>query len=72
MKTIIVVGGSKGIGKAIVTNLLEFTKVINISRTAPEVTHSNLTHYTCDVTQDELPILDAADSLVYCPGSINL
>ena len=72
MKTIIVVGGSKGIGNAIVIALLSSHKVINISRTEPEVTHENLTHYQCDVINDELPDLEAADGLVYCPGSINL
>jgi len=72
MKTIIIVGGSKGIGNAIVTSLLSSHIVINISRTPPEITHKNLTHYNCDVLNDELPDLDQADGLVYCPGSINL
>ncbi len=72
MKTIIVIGGSKGIGKAIVTKLLNHTKVINISRTTPEYDHANLTHFSCDVTKDELPEIDGADGIVYCPGSINL
>ena len=72
MKTIIVVGGSKGIGKALVEKLLSRHNVINLSRTSPELSHSNLTHYNCDVTQDELPEIEAADGLVYCPGSINL
>lgn len=72
MNTIIVVGGSKGIGNAIVTSLLSSYKVVNISRTAPEQTHENLTHYGCDVINDELPDLESVDGLVYCPGSINL
>lgn len=72
MKTIIIVGGSKGIGKAIITKLLAYCKVINISRSTPDISHENLTHYNCDVTQDELPEIDNADGLVYCPGSINL
>lgn len=72
MNTIIVVGGSKGIGNAIVTSLLSSYKVVNISRTAPEQSHENLTHYSCDVINDELPDLESVDGLVYCPGSINL
>lgn len=72
MKTIIVIGGSKGIGNAILNKLVSTSKVINISRTAPEVQHVNLIHYTCDITQGNLPNIDAADSLIYCPGSINL
>ncbi len=72
MNTIIVVGGSKGIGNAIVSSLLSSHKVINISRTSPEQSHENLTHYNCNVLNDELPEIESADGLVYCPGSINL
>ncbi|OBX22865.1 NAD(P)-dependent dehydrogenase (short-subunit alcohol dehydrogenase family) [Gelidibacter algens] len=72
MKTIIIVGGSKGIGKAIAQKLLPTHHIINISRTEPEYTHDNLTHHTCDILEDDLPELDKADGLVYCPGSINL
>lgn len=72
MKKIIIVGGSKGIGKAIINTLIESSKIINISRTSPELSHPNLTHFTCDVLSDDLPEIDSADALVYCPGSINL
>lgn len=72
METIIIVGGSKGIGKNILEELITNNKIINISRTPPEHVHANLTHYDCDVTQDDLPDLESADKLVYCPGSINL
>lgn len=72
MKTYIVIGGSRGIGNAIVHTLLENHKVINISRTKPELSHEQLMHYDCDILTDDLPEIDAADGLVYCPGSINL
>lgn len=72
MKTIIVVGGSKGIGKALVESLLETHKVVNISRTQPDFQHENLTHVTCNVLIDNLPNVATANGLVYCPGSINL
>lgn len=72
MKTIIVVGGSKGIGNAIVNTLIKSFKVVNISRTSPELEHANLTHFSCDVTQDDLPEIENVDGLIYCPGSINL
>ena len=72
MKTIVVVGGSKGIGNAIINALLKSHNVINLSRSSPETIHPNLTHYNCDILTDNLPDLDSADSLVYCPGSINL
>ncbi|MBR9847393.1 MAG: SDR family oxidoreductase [Algicola sp.] len=72
MKTYIVVGGSRGIGNAIVHTLLKNHKVVNISRTKPEVSHDNFSHFDCDILKDDLPEIDAADGLVYCPGSINL
>ncbi|MCM4164489.1 MULTISPECIES: SDR family NAD(P)-dependent oxidoreductase [unclassified Arenibacter] len=72
MKTIVVIGGSKGIGKAIVKTFLGTHKVINISRSSPEESHSNLTHMGCDILKDELPEINIMDALVYCPGSINL
>ncbi|GAB4160988.1 MAG: SDR family oxidoreductase [Winogradskyella sp.] len=72
MKTIIVIGGSKGIGNAIVSSLLSSHKVINISRTKPSQVHENLKHFQCDVLNDDLPEIESADGLVYCPGSINL
>lgn len=72
MKTIVIVGGSKGIGKAISKNELNWNKVVNISRTEPEFEHVNLTHFACDILNDELPDLNKVDVLIYCPGSINL
>jgi len=73
MSRLIAIGGSKGIGNAIVTSLLSsYDEVINISRTEPEQKHDNLKHYSCDILTDELPEFDSVDALVYCPGSINL
>ena len=72
MKTTVIIGGSKGIGLAITKELLATNKVIVISRTAPDLEHQNLTHFTCDVLTDELPEIESIDGLVYCPGSINL
>ena len=55
MRKIVVVGGSKGIGHAIVQSLIEENIVVNISRTAPLQPHANLTHYNCDILTDDLP-----------------
>ena len=72
MKTIIIVGGSKGIGEAIVKKLIPNYLIINLSRSKPHIEHQNLKHYNCDVLSDELPAIERADVLIYCPGSINL
>jgi NAD(P)-dependent dehydrogenase (short-subunit alcohol dehydrogenase family) len=73
MRNIVIVGGSKGIGKAILTSQLNLNNnVFNISRTAPEISHQNLTHYNCDVLNDLLPDFESIDSLIYWTGSINL
>jgi 3-oxoacyl-[acyl-carrier protein] reductase len=72
MRNILIIGGSKGIGSAVLLQQLESNRVYNISRSAPELTHPNLTHFGLDVLQDELPDIDEIDSLVYCPGSITL
>ena len=73
MKKILVIGGSKGIGKSIIKSLVNDCKVYNISRTAPTEVHENLTHFSCDILSDEnLPDIADLDSLIYCPGSINL
>ena len=72
MKTVVIIGGSKGIGEAILRSQLNTHKVINISRSKPSIIHENLLHYNCDILVDELPDLNEVDSLIYCPGSINL
>ena len=72
MRKIIIVGGSRGIGNSLLTTLVENHKIINISRVKPALSHVNLTHYTCDVLTDELPEITEVDSIIYCPGSINL
>lgn len=72
MKNIVIIGGSKGIGNAILLQQLEKNIVHNISRNAPEVAHPNLKQYSLDVLKDALPDIENVDVLIYCPGSINL
>ena len=72
MKNIVIIGGSKGIGNAILKQVIENNKVINISRNLPEISHPNLTNFQLDVLASELPDIDQVDVLIYCPGSINL
>lgn len=72
MKSTVIIGGSKGIGKAIVSSLLTSNKVINISRSIPSINHPNFSHFPADILVDDLPDIEKVDALVYCPGSINL
>ncbi|MFT5761774.1 MAG: 3-oxoacyl-[acyl-carrier protein] reductase [Polaribacter sp.] len=72
MKSVLIVGGSSGIGKSLVNILLDTTQVFSISRTSAEITHPNFKEFTCDVLHDDLPKIEQIDALVYCPGSINL
>ncbi|TRX39265.1 SDR family NAD(P)-dependent oxidoreductase [Flavobacterium restrictum] len=72
MKNIVIIGGSKGIGSAILLQQLENNTVYNLSRTAPAISHPNLIHFPINVLEDALPEIEAIDVLIYCPGSINL
>jgi NAD(P)-dependent dehydrogenase (short-subunit alcohol dehydrogenase family) len=72
MKTIVVVGGSKGIGLAIVKEFVVNSNVISLSRTKSDFEHPYLTQIEVDVLNDELPSFESVDQLVYCLGSINL
>jgi 3-oxoacyl-[acyl-carrier protein] reductase len=72
MRNIVIIGGSKGIGNSILLQQLDNNKIHNISRTAPEISHPNLVQYSNDVLKDTLPEIENIDTLIYCPGSINL
>lgn len=72
MKKILIIGGSKGIGSAILLEQLENNIVYNISRSRPDISHPNLVHFSIDLQRDELPDIEYIDALIYCPGSINL
>lgn len=73
-KRYVVIGGSKGIGAALVRGLLaDGHEVISISRTTSD--ESNDAEFiSYDVTSgDEFPAIDGPiDGVAYCPGSINL
>ncbi|MGA9270479.1 MAG: SDR family oxidoreductase [Lutimonas sp.] len=72
MRTILVVGGSKGIGREIVKKLLPDHKVISISREASDLEHERLTQIETDAIKGDLPEIEEINGLVYCPGTINL
>ncbi len=72
MAKYLIVGGSKGIGAAIVDSLLQRGhEVVVFSRTKPE--KDSVVWHQADVTTSmSFPEIDRLDGLVYCPGSINL
>jgi|TARA_B110000908_G_scaffold32962_1_gene39379 NAD(P)-dependent dehydrogenase (short-subunit alcohol dehydrogenase family) len=72
MNKILIIGGSKGIGRQIINELISDNEIINYSRTVPELSHANLTHFTIDVLKDDLPEIKDVSTIIYCPGSINL
>ena len=72
MKNIVIIGGSKGIGNAILKQVIENNKVFNVSRNLPEISHPNLINHQLDILSSELPDIENVDVLIYCPGSINL
>jgi len=77
-KNYLVVGGSSGIGLALVSQLrAEGANVFAASRTESEgLKELGITFITLDVTQGDFSALStlpaALDGVVYCPGSINL
>lgn len=69
---ILIVGGSKGIGEQLLKNEFGNKEIINFSRTIPETAGANIIHYGINVIEDDLPDLENIESIIYCPGSINL
>ncbi len=72
MESVLVIGGSKGIGKAILDLLINNYKVVSISRNKSGFSHSNYVEYNLDVLTDELPKIETLNHLIYLPGTINL
>jgi len=74
-KNILIVGGSSGVGLALVKLLCQENNVIVTSRTNDSISDLPITYHPFDVEKDDLDISKIPDQLngfVYCPGSINL
>ena len=74
-KNILIVGGSSGVGLALVKLLCQENNVIVASRTNDSISDLPITYLPFDVEKDDLDISKIPDQLngfVYCPGSINL
>ena len=72
MGKVLIIGGTKGIGKAIVSEIIEEHEVVCLSRNISDFTHNNYKHIKFDVLNDECPEIESLDTLIYCPGTINL
>lgn len=74
MKNILIVGGSSGIGLALVEALQDNCNIYVASRTADTLSGKNITHLPFDVRTDALDgsTLPEIHGVAYCPGSINL
>lgn len=74
-KNIVLVGGSHGIGNALVRILHNDHTVYVASRTTEGLEGLNVTHIPFDATTDDLDTASLPEEIhgfVYCPGSINL
>lgn len=75
MKNILLIGGSYGIGLALVKALQSNYHVYVASRTAENLADLDCHHIPFDALTDTLDttkLPEVIDGLVYCPGSINL
>lgn len=74
MKNILIVGGSSGIGLALVNALQDTCNIYVASRTADTLTGKKATHLPYDARTDSLDSssLPEIHGMAYCPGSINL
>ena len=76
MKNVLVIGGSSGIGAAIVDELLEQDYRVTATFRSHEISldHPNLFKQRFDVLEDDPTSIqmDEVDAIVYAPGSIDL
>ena len=74
-KNILLIGGSHGIGLAIVEHLQNDHNLFVASRTSDELGDADVTHIEYDVNSGSLntaELPETLDGFVYCPGTINL
>jgi NAD(P)-dependent dehydrogenase (short-subunit alcohol dehydrogenase family) len=74
-KNILVIGGSSGIGLALVTLLSPYNNVYVASRSSERIDGLKVNYIPFDATKDTIDtslLPETLDGFVYCPGSINL
>jgi 3-oxoacyl-[acyl-carrier protein] reductase len=75
MKNILIIGGSYGIGLALVEALQHESNLYVASRSSDRLANLKANYIPFDATTDTLDIQqlpEVLDGVVYCPGSINL
>ena len=74
-KNILIIGGSSGIGRALVDLLAPEHNIYVASRSNESLANTGVTHISYDFMNDALDLSnlpEQLDGFVYCPGSINL
>ena len=74
-KNILIIGGSSGIGRALVDLLAPEHNIYVASRSNESLANAEVSHISYDVMNDALDVSnlpEQLDGFVYCPGSINL
>lgn len=74
-KNILIIGGSSGIGRALVDLMAPEHNIYVASRSNESLANTGVTHISYDVMNDALDLSnlpEQLDGFVYCPGSINL
>ena len=71
MSKVLIIGGSKGIGKKI-SEILENKECIVFSRNNVDSSNSNDHYYNLDINNGDFPEIEDLSSIIYCPGTINL
>jgi len=75
LKNILIIGGSSGVGDSITKKLGKKYKIISTYRNNFKENQDNIEYKKYDVvenTPDELEIEIPLNSIIYCPGTINL
>lgn len=74
-KNILIIGGSSGIGKALVNQLQDENNLYVANRSSDNLDLQKITYIPFDAIKDSLNtslLPEQLDGFVYCPGSINL
>lgn len=74
-KNILLIGGSHGIGKALIDLVHNEYNIYVASRSSEDLNTAEITHIQYDVLDGDLDttnLPDQLDGFIYCPGNINL